>query len=133
MKRLADVDGFALNGWMALFATPQLLLASLVLESGQWQAMAAASWQGWGSVVYQALVVVIFGYGLWYGLLRRHSVNQVMPFTLLVPLFGVLSGVMFLGEAVTWALAIGGLTTIAGVAIIVFRRPRLVDQKTRAV
>ena len=133
MKQLADVDGFALNGWMALMATPLLLLASLILESGQWQAMADADWRGWGSVVYQALIVVILGYGLWYRLLRRYSVNQVMPFTLLVPLFGVLSGVVFLGEAVTWALAIGGLTTVAGVAIIVFRRPRLVDQKTRAL
>ncbi len=133
MKQLADIDGFALNGWMALMATPMLLLASLILESGQWQAMAEADWRGWGSVVYQALIVVIFGYGFWYRLLRRYSVNQVMPFTLLVPLFGVLSGILFLGEALTWALVVGGLATIAGVAIIVFRRPRLVDQKTRAL
>ena len=133
MKQLADVDGFALNGWMALLSTPQLLLASMVLEGGQWQAIADADWLDWGSVAYQSVIVVILCYGLWYGLLRRYSVNQVMPFTLLVPLFGVLSGVLFLGEALTWALVVGGVATVAGVAIIVFRRPKLVDQKTRAV
>ena len=133
MKRLSDIDGFALNGWMALTSAPLLLLTSLTLEEGQWDMVASAGWGDWGTVVYQAVVVVIVGYGLWYRLLRRHAVNQVMPFTLLVPLFGVLSGILFLGEAVSWQLAVGGAATIAGVAIIVVRRPKLVDQKTRAL
>ncbi len=132
MKRLADIDGFAVNAWMALLATPQLLLASLLIEEGQLAAIVSAGWLGWGAIAYQSVVVVILGYGLWYQLLRRHTVNQVMPFTLLVPLFGVLSGVVFLGEAVTWALAVGGAATITGVGIIVFRRPRLVEPKGRA-
>jgi len=132
MKRLSDVDGFALNGWLALLATPQLLLASLVLERGHWDALRSADWLGWGAVAYQAVIVVIVGYGLWYRLLRQYSVNQVMPFTLLVPLFGVLSGTVLLGETLTWNLAIGGLATVAGVAIIVIRRPKLVEPKTRA-
>lgn len=132
MKQLADVDGFALNGWMALLAAPQLMLASLIIEEGQWQAVTTAGWLDWGTIAYQAVIVVILCYGLWYGLLRRHSVNQVMPVTLLVPLFGVLSGVVFLGEALTWTLAAGAAATIAGVAIIVSRRPKLVEPKTRA-
>ena len=133
MKRLSDIDGFALNGWMALISAPLLLLTSLTLEEGQWDIIASADWGDWGTVIYQAVVVVIVGYGLWYRLLRRHPVNQVMPFTLLVPLFGVLSGILFLGEAMSWQLAVGGAATIAGVAIIVVRRPKLVDQKTRAL
>ncbi len=133
MKKLADVDGFALNGWMALLAAPQLLLTSLLIERGQWAAITSADLLDWGSVAYQGVIVVILGYGLWYRLLRRYSVNQVMPFTLLVPLFGVLSGVLFLGEAQTWPLAAGGMATIIGVAIIVLRRPKLVEQKSRAL
>jgi len=131
MKRLSDVDGFALNGWLALLATPQLLLASLFFERDQWHAIRTADWLGWGAVAYQAVIVVIVGYGLWYRLLRRYSVNQVMPFTLLVPFFGVLSGNVLLGEPLTWNLAIGGLATVTGVAIIVIRRPKLVEPKTR--
>ncbi|MGP1396786.1 MAG: EamA family transporter [Inquilinaceae bacterium] len=122
MKSLVDLDGFALNGWMALFAAPQLALASLVLESGQWRAIQSASLMTWSAIVYQAVIVVILCYGIWYALLRRHSVARVIPYTLLVPVFGVLSGVVFLGDRITLSLIAGGLATIAGVAIINLQR-----------
>ncbi|NNG02792.1 MAG: EamA family transporter [Inquilinus sp.] len=132
MKRLSGVDGFALNGWVALMAAPQLFLVSLATEQDHWRAIAAADWRVWGTVAYQAVIVVILCYGIWFRLLRDYSVNQVMPFTLLVPLFGVVSGVLLLDEPLSWNLLVGGLATIAGVAIILFRRPRLVEPKTRA-
>jgi O-acetylserine/cysteine efflux transporter len=123
MKSLSAVHGLAMNGWMALFATPQLVLASLVLEDGQWQALADAGWRGWGAAAYQALVVVILCYSLWHWLLGRYGVNRTVPFTLLLPVLGVFFSVLFLGEPFTWTLALGGATTVAGVALIVLRRP----------
>lgn len=125
IKRLTAVNGTALNAWVAVFATPQLLLGSLVLESGQWAALAAVDWEGALSVIYQAIMVVVIGYGTWYRLLRRYDINQAMPFTLLVPVVGVLSGALFLGERLTVPLMIGGMLTIVGVGIIVLRRPRV--------
>jgi len=125
MKQLDQVNVLAINAYLGLFAAPQLAAASLVLEKGQWQAITGASWIAWGAVVYQAVIVVILCYSLWYGLLRRYPVNNVMPFTLLVPVFGVLGGITIRGEPVTWNLLVGGLFTIAGVGIIVIRRPKL--------
>ena len=58
-------------------------------------------------------------------MLRRYSVNQVIPFTLLVPVFGVLSGVLMLGETLNVQSTLGGIATIAGVAVIVLRRPHV--------
>jgi O-acetylserine/cysteine efflux transporter len=55
-----------------------------------------------------------------------------MPFTLLVPVFGVLSGVVFFDDRLTLPMLIGGLGTILGVAIIVVRRPRVVAPSTKA-
>jgi O-acetylserine/cysteine efflux transporter len=78
-------------------------------------------------------MVVIVGYGTWYWLLRRYGVNQVMAFTLLVPIFGVLSGVMVLGETLTGPLVAGGILTVIGVGIIVLRRPRLVEPDAERV
>ncbi|WP_366657110.1 EamA family transporter [Fodinicurvata sp. EGI_FJ10296] len=118
MKRLSNVNGFQLNAWMALFATPQLLFTSLMVESGQWEAITAADWRVWASIAYQAVLVVVVCYSLWYWLLRKYEVSQAIPFTLLVPVFGVMSGLMFLGEVLTWNVVVGGGTTIAGVAII---------------
>jgi O-acetylserine/cysteine efflux transporter len=124
IKRLGSIEGFALSGWFSLFAAPQLLVLSLLLEHGQGPALRAAGAAGWGSVVYGALAVTILSYALWYPLIRRYPVNQTMPFTLLVPLFGVASSAAILGERLTWQTAVGGAATIAGVAIIVLRKLR---------
>lgn len=124
IKLLKDIDGVSLNAWVAAFATPMLIAASLVTEDGQWQALRQADFWAYFAVVYQAVVVVAIGYGYWYWLMRRYQINQIMPATLLVPPFGVLSGVVFLDESVTLALVAGGLMTVAGVGIIILRRPK---------
>lgn len=128
IKKMGPVDGFALNGWMALFAVPQLVLASLLLETGQIDALMHAGWKSLVSIVYQAVLVMVVGYGVWYVLIRQYAVNQTMPFTLLVPLFGVLAGIVMLGEELTWRVVVGGAATIAGVGVIVLRRPDAVDR-----
>jgi len=132
IKALGDeVDVFALSAWVALLATPQLFVVSYILEDGQWAALAAAGWRAWGSIAYQVVMVTILGYGIWYWTMRRHPVNQVMPFTLLVPVFGVLSGIVFFDEQLTWPMIAGGAATILGVAIVVIRRPRVVAPSTK--
>ena len=124
IKRLRDVDGITLNAWMAVFATPMLFLASWAMEDGQLAALREADFWAYFAIVYQAVAVVVIGYGCWYWLLQRYQMNQVMSSTLLVPFFGVLSGVIFLGESLTVNLISGGIMTIAGVGIIILRRPR---------
>lgn len=133
IKMLGEIDGLTLNAWVGLFATPQLALASLVLEEGQFAALAAADWRAFAAVLYQAIVVVVIGYGIWYWLLHRYRVNQVMPFMLLMPVFGVLSGVLFLDESLTLAFLAGGILTVLGVGIITLRRPKLVAPETERV
>jgi len=126
IKFLGEINGMTLNAWIGILAAPQLALGSWFLEDGQMTALAAADWRAYASIVYQAIIVVAVGYGLWFRLLRRYDVNQVMPFILLVPVFGVLSGVVVLGETISLTFIIGGILTIIGVGVIIFRRPRLV-------
>jgi O-acetylserine/cysteine efflux transporter len=129
IKELGPIDGFQLSAWIALFAVPLLLVASLIFEDGQLDQLAAAGWLGWGAVVYQAVVVAILSYGLWYPLVRRYDVNVVMPFNLLNPVFGILCAVIVLGDPLTWTLLVGGTLVIGGVGIITVRRPRLIDAR----
>lgn len=132
IKALGDeVDVFALSAWVAVLAAPQLFLASWLLEDGQIDALRAAGWIAWGSIAYQVVMVTIIGYGIWYWNMRRHPVNQVMPFTLLVPLFGVASGIVFFDERLTWPMIVGSCATLVGVAIIVIRRPRIIAPSTK--
>jgi O-acetylserine/cysteine efflux transporter len=133
VKKLDMLDAWTIAGWMSLFAVPQLLVASFVLEEGHLEALRTADWLAWGCVLYNAVVVMIIGYGLWYRLLRRYEMNTAMPFTLLVPLFGVLTGVLVLGESLTLGLVIGGALTIVGVGIIILRRPKLVAPEAERI
>ncbi len=121
-KQIGAIDGFALTGWMAFFACPQLLALSFVLEDDHRTAIAQAGWRGWGAVAYGAVVITILSYGLWYPLLRRYPVNQIMPYTLLIPVLTVAASYLMLGDRLDWQSAIGGAVTILGVAIIVLRR-----------
>lgn len=124
VKLLDGINGMTLIAWSAVFAAPQLLLGSLLLEQGHQAALAAADWRALFSIVYQAVFVVVLGYGIWYWLLQRYEVNQSMPFTLLVPPFAVIASVVFLDEALTTPMILGGLMTVLGVGIITLRRPR---------
>lgn len=120
VKRLPSVPPLAMNAWMSLLAAPQLLLLSLLFEHGQMRAFATAGWTGWGALVYTILGASIVAYSLWYYLLGRYELNRVVPFTLLGPVIGVASGVLVLGEALTWYKLAGGVMTIIGVAAIQF-------------
>ena len=88
------------------------------LERQHFEDALTAPWETWLVVVYMALGATIIGQGLWYRLLARHDTNSVMPFTLLVPVFGVFFGILFLGEKFDLQNISGGLVTIAGVGII---------------
>lgn len=132
IKQMGAVDGFALNAYLALFSAPQQFLASALLETGQIEALRNADWLGWSSVAYMAVMVTVVSYALWYRVLRRYTVNQAMPFTLLVPVLGVLSAALLLNEPLGWRVVLGGAATVAGVAVIVLRRPRLAEPEATA-
>lgn len=127
VKLIKGLDPLRLNAWMAVFATPQMLLATLLIEDGHWQAITNANWIGYGAVLYNGLLAFVVGYGIWYRLLHRYGVNQTLPFTLLVPVVGVTAAVLVLGESLTLATVAGAVLTIAGVALIQLgpSRPRL--------
>jgi O-acetylserine/cysteine efflux transporter len=127
-KVIPPIPSLTYIGGTAAFAAPQTLLASLLLEDHQVAAMQAASPTGWGGVLFTAIGASIIGHGLWYGLVKRHDLSLVVPFTLLGPVIGVISAVAFLHEPMTVEKLVGAVLTMAGVAIIQFQ-PRRKPQK----
>lgn len=122
VRRLGQVSGITLITWMAVFATPQLFVLSLILEDNHWAVIRSADWVVWGTVIYLGLIMTALGYGLWYTLVRRYPVSQVAPFLLLMPVFSVLGGVAVLGESLSLRTVLGGLVVVGGVAFIVLER-----------
>jgi O-acetylserine/cysteine efflux transporter len=132
VKRLGDeIDAVQLNGWIAILAAPQLLVVSYALEGDRWPGLAEIGWQGAFALAYQAILVAAFSYWIWYNLMRRYPVNQVMPFMLLQPLIGAASGVVFRNEEISMPMVFGGIGILIGVAIIIIRRPGVIAPSTK--
>jgi O-acetylserine/cysteine efflux transporter len=121
-RRFGRDDGTTLTAGIAFHALPQMLLASALLERGQWASIVSATPRDWVTFAAFSLLGFVLAYAIWYGLLRRHRVDQVIPFSLLMPVVGVLSGVLLLGETVTLNELAGGAVVMAGLAVVVFAK-----------
>lgn len=116
-KRYGPFDPLMLMGWSSLLTVPQVMLVSLLVEQGQLASLAAADERGWLALAYTVFIGGIVGFGLWFWLIARCSMGRIAPFGLLLPVFALISSVLFLGDHVTPMLIVGGLLTISGVAV----------------
>lgn len=129
-RKAAPPDALNFMIWVSTVPVLPLLALSLLLEgpSRDLDALRGLDWQGAGTVLFVAWVATVFGFGAWGWLLRRHPASTVAPFSLLVPVFGMSSAALFLGESVTplrWcaaALLVGGVA----LASVTPRRPAAV-------
>lgn len=122
IRSLNDISGMATTAWVAVFAVPQLAVMSAIFESGQVEAIKNAAPIVWAAVLYLGLVMTAFGYGIWYTLVRKHPISQIAPFLLLLPVFSVIGGLLFLGEVLAWTAIIGGILVLFGVAFILLEK-----------
>ena len=118
LRGLRGMTPISVTAWLAVLAAPQLFVASALFETGQIAALQSAGPGAWAAVLYLGLVMTCTGYLIWNGLILRHEVGKVAPFVLLLPLFSVVGGVVFLGEVPHWGQLFGGLIVLAGVAVI---------------
>ncbi|MGW5423438.1 EamA family transporter [Streptomyces sp. NPDC003943] len=116
-RKAAPPDPLNFMVWVSTVPVLPLLGLSLLLEGPRrdLDALRGLDWTGAGVIVYVAWITTVFGFGAWGWLLRRHPASSVAPFSLLVPVFGMSSAALFLGEPVSplrWcaaALLVGGV------------------------
>jgi len=118
MKGSKPLHPFVLTGGVCALGVPQLLILSLIFEDNHLDKLSNATWIGWGAVVYTAIFASIVAHSLWYRLVRRYPMNVIVPFSLLAPVLGILSGVVLLGEPFGLHKAMGAICTLSGVALI---------------
>jgi O-acetylserine/cysteine efflux transporter len=127
-KRAGNVDMLSFVVWSSLVPPVPLFLASLFIEGPQAvpTAIANISWVGAGSLLFIAYASTVFGYGAFNYLLSRYPTGAVAPFTLLVPIAGMGSASLLLGETISGLEIAGSLLVFIGLAVNVFG-PRLLD------
>jgi O-acetylserine/cysteine efflux transporter len=119
-------DMFALVVWSSLVPPLPLAAISYAFEGGSAvaQAVAGMSLKAWGCVAVMSFGATLFGFGSWNALLHRYPTALISPFALLIPVTGLASGAIFLGETLAPVQAAGVLLVFAGLAVNVYG-PRL--------
>jgi O-acetylserine/cysteine efflux transporter len=113
-------SGLAVYAGLLRYAAPQLWLTSLFFEGNPVPALVSISGESWIAILILAFLGCVLPYALWYRLLMRYRVDEVMPFSVLMPVVGVILSIVELDEPVTEGLIIGGGILTLGLAIIAF-------------
>ena len=117
-----EPDMFALVVWSSLVPPLPLAVLSYLFEggAGSWNAVVHASWATWVSVLFLAWGATLFGFASWAGLMHRYPTGLISPFALLIPVSGLASGALFLGESLAAMQIVGVLLVFAGLAVNVY-------------
>ena len=111
-----DADMFALVVWSSVVPPLPLAALSCAFEGGPaaWQSVTSAGALTWACVLFLAWAATLFGFAQWASLLHRYPTALVSPFALLIPVSGLASGALLLGEALAPLQAAGVLLVFAG-------------------
>lgn len=126
MKQAGQVDMLALMVWVSLVPPIPLLVLSMIFEGPQaaYVAVSNLTVQGIGAIAYIAFVATIFGFAVWGKLIRIYGAARVAPFSLLVPIFGMGSSALVLGEDFGAVRLVAALMVIAGLVLTVVAKPK---------
>ena len=118
-KRMQGVSSFALACGSQLSAaivlTPVLPFVSVPGPVTSWIVF---------NVVALAVASTAIAYLIYFRLIADIGPSRALTVTFLIPLFGVLWGYLFLGEAITASMLAGGALIVAGTALALTTRSR---------
>ncbi|MEH6780429.1 MAG: EamA family transporter [Rhodoglobus sp.] len=115
----SPLAGLSLTVWSALVVPLPMLALAVVINGADAVGFALThlTVPQLLSTAYTAWLASLVGYGIWNTLLARHAASAVVPFTMLVPVVGMTTAWLALGEIPTVLEAVGGLMLLLGVAI----------------
>ncbi|CAN5328143.1 O-acetylserine/cysteine exporter [soil metagenome] len=123
-RRAASASGLSLVVWSGLVVPIPAFALSLIVDGPPtvFHALAHLSLAAIGSTLYTAVAASLIGYGIWNSLLARYPTSSVVPFSLLIPIVGILAAWLVQGEEPTLTELIGGAIMLSGVAAAVLKR-----------
>jgi O-acetylserine/cysteine efflux transporter len=122
-RKAAAPNPFHLTLWMSVVPPLPMLAASLLVEGPQRIAYALSTaftvpaLPAVLGLLYIVVIATLLGYGIWNTLLARYPSSSVAPFSMLVPIVGVLSSWALFGERFDGVEALAGVAVVGGVLI----------------
>lgn len=122
MKQAGSVQMLSFVVWASLVPPIPLAILSFLTEDRADLGVLTdqVSWIGMGSILYLAYPVTLLGFAIWGRLLATLPVGLVAPFTLLVPIVGMATSALVLGEDFGPIKIISAILVMTGLLINVF-------------
>ena len=117
-RKLGRDSGFGLLKLNAYGSVPQLALATTLFESGQIASLQSATGLEWSMLLFVGVVGFYLAYLCWFAVLRQCRMDEVAPFILLMPVVGIATAFVLLGETISPAQLLGGAVLLGGLAIV---------------
>lgn len=105
--------------YQLVFSIPILFAVSLILEP-QW--VSTFSVATGVSLFYQSVIVAFASYFVWFKLIHEYPVSRLSSFTFFTPVFGVLFGILFMGEELTVSLMVGLPLVCVGIFFVNWKK-----------
>jgi O-acetylserine/cysteine efflux transporter len=116
--------------WMSVIPPLPMLVISLLVEGPEHigaslaTALTPEALPAVFGLLYVVVIATIVGYGIWNGLLKRYPSSTVAPFSMLVPVVGVLASWIAFGEVIDLTELLAGAAVVAGVLVASYQRRR---------
>lgn len=94
-----ELPTLTLSFWMTALTAVVMSLLSLLFERPQWQAPNKAAWS---AIAFNAVLIFGFAHAAWFYLARGLPPVASTLSVMLIPVLGVFSGALWLGETVYW-------------------------------
>jgi drug/metabolite transporter (DMT)-like permease len=109
---LAEYSALKVTAMTMLTGTPLLLLAGApTIAATAWPALPVGAWAG---IAYSTILAIVVSYWIWYGSVRRVGAIRTGIYGNLVPVFGVLTAALVLGEPLYPQQALGAGAILCG-------------------
>ena len=79
--------------------------------------VASLSLFGWLAILYLSILSTVIGYTMFYTLVNRGMVSRLSIQLYLIPVVGVVGGILLLGESITLFTVAGGISVLLAVGI----------------
>lgn len=131
VRQMPSIKAFKLQGLTAALSAPLMLGVAFATEINIGTAAAAAPAMVWVCIGWAALLSTVGATAIMFWLVQRREPGRIMPYFLMTPLVSAGISVAFMGEIVTWQVALGGAATLAGVALVALSERRLAKAEAR--
>lgn len=130
MGKTATTRFSPVNATLYATVTGTLFLLPFAVAERGWNALAAAPVGAWIGTLYLAVFGTVLAFVFFYEGVKRIGAARATTFAFLVPIFGVVSSVIMLGEQLTTSTVAGGALVLLGLWLVQ-RQPAAAGQSPR--